>query len=393
MDCFRVDLMAKNYDLKTEDQLLLSCARTKLEDENTNKINTLLDSNLNWNYILDKAYVNGLMPILYYNLNRTAPEKIPHDILEKLKTNFYENAHRNLLLTAELVKVMHILEKKGVKAVTHKGPVLAHTAYGNIAYRAFDDIDILIQRSDANKAKKIMIENGYSFDQPIEVKTSTYVKLASEYQFKSHSGATIEINWSFVGSYFYFPTNPKLLFNDLKLLKINGSEIKTFSPDNEFLMLCIHCSKHNWQRLSWICDLGEVLENKTINWSEVWKKADQLAVKRIVLVNLFLLKYLFGFEFSHEIEKIQDKDAQELACHIIRRKFGDGEDLWNTLEKFFLYTKKRETLVYGVMDCLGGLTKPIYQDYQIIKLPESLFVLYSIIRPFLLLRKFLKTQI
>ena len=383
--------MIRNIDLKPEDQLLLSCAQTRMSSENENKIKNLLDSNLNWKFIFDKARINGLVPLLYYNLNRIDSNKIPDNILLNLKKLYHKNVHRNILLTAELIKVFDLLKNGGVKAVTYKGPVLALNAYGSLAFREFGDVDILIRKADVNKAKKIMNDNGFYLDPPIELKTSIYIQLASEYQFKNSFGGIIEINWSFIGNYFYFPNSPKLLFNDLKNYKINDFVIKTISPENDFLMLCIHCSKHNWKRILWICDLREFLENNEINWADLWEKADQLAVKRIVIINLILLKNLFGLEYQ-KIAQLSDKYAQELACQIIRRKFIEDKNSWSKSEKIFLYLKKRENFTYGLMDLLGNLTKPIYQDYQNIKLPESFFGLYLVIRPFLLLKKHLRNQ-
>ncbi len=132
--------------LKVEDELLLRCARSKMEEEDENRISSLLDNNLDWDYLLDKATRNRLRPLLYLNLNRVGPEKVPGDVLEGLKEFFKSNARHNLLLTSELVKVMDLLENEGVQAVTYKGPVLAQGAYGNLAYREFGDIDVFIDK-------------------------------------------------------------------------------------------------------------------------------------------------------------------------------------------------------------------------------------------------------
>ena len=56
---------------------------------------------------------------------------------------------------------MKLLESNGINAIPYKGPVLANLAYGNLSFREFGDIDILINKSDALKAKEIMISNGY----------------------------------------------------------------------------------------------------------------------------------------------------------------------------------------------------------------------------------------
>ncbi len=115
------------------------------------------------------------------NLNFICPEKVPLEILEKLKIEFHANAKKNMLLTGELVKVMKLLDENGINAVTYKGPVLAHSIYGNIAYRQFGDIDILTDKKGALKSKDIIFSEGYELCRPFKVDDSTYMKLESEY--------------------------------------------------------------------------------------------------------------------------------------------------------------------------------------------------------------------
>ncbi|GAB6056776.1 hypothetical protein JCM15415_20920 [Methanobacterium movens] len=377
--------------LKVEDELLLRCARSKLEEEDEDSISSLLDNNLDWDYLLNKAARNGLRPLLYLNLNRVGPEKVPEDVLQGLKSFFKNNVQKNLLFTSELLKVMDLMQENDIKAFTYKGPVLAQWAYGNIAYREFGDIDIFIDKSDATRAKEIMHANGYFLDPPIEVDDATYMKLDTEYRFRSISGGVIELNWDFAGPFYYFPHDPQILFNELIERDLNNFKIKTPNPENEFLMLAIHCAKHNWQRLSWICDIREVLENKKLDWSKIWDTAKILGVKRIVLVTLFILEDLFEFKISQP--KKEDHYGQNLAQDIIDRNYLENRDSWNLVEKFFLDLRKRDNYIYGIKDCIRGFSKTTYIDYQDMRLQGHLFRLYIFIRPFLLLKRYGKGKV
>lgn len=383
----------QDLDLSLEDVLLLSCARSTLDNKTRGEIDFILDNDLDWDHILDMATRHRLLPLLYINLNAVSPSKVPVEVLRDLKGNFHDNARRNLLLTGELIKVIQLLEDEGVQAVTYKGPVLAYSAYGNVGYRQFGDIDLFIEKADVSKAKNIMTANGYCLDPPIEVDNATYMKLDSEYRFKTKSGVLIELNWNFEGPYFSFKSNPRKLFSDLIVTPINNFEIRTPSAENEFLMMCIHCAKHNWNRLLWIIDLAEVIENKDINWLRVNEIAEELGVKRIVSINLILVRDLRGSQIPDGIELNSDKKAVNIALQIKKRLFDRDKSSWNLIEKFFLDLKKRDSFQIGIKDCVYGLSKPSYDDYQDLKLPESSFRLYLFIRPFLLLRKYGKGEI
>ena len=84
------------------------------------------------------------------------------------------------------------------------------------------------------------------------------MKLEPEYQFFNRSnGTVIEIKWKIEGNFFSLP-NPDNLSNNMKKIYINGFEVFTFSSVNQLLILCIHAAKHDWNRLSWICDISEM---------------------------------------------------------------------------------------------------------------------------------------
>ena len=104
-----------------------------------------------------------------------------------------------------------------LNAFTYKGPVLASQAYGNIGLREFGDIDIFIDKKDALKVKKLMIDNGYELYPPLNFKEDEYyLKLITEHRFiNKNNGTIIEIKWKFEGDFFSFPINSDFLTNEI----------------------------------------------------------------------------------------------------------------------------------------------------------------------------------
>ncbi|MDI6645230.1 MAG: nucleotidyltransferase family protein, partial [Methanobacteriaceae archaeon] len=320
----------------------------------------------------------------------------PDDILGELKDYFNGNVRKNLLLTSELINILELLKKSDIGAISYKGPVLAHSAYGNISLRDFRDIDILIDKSDAVNVKRLMISNGYELYLPISIKDYLYLKLDSEYRFFNRkTGVMIEINWDFEGIFISFPMDPKFLFNELTKFHFNGMEIEELSPENQILMLSIHNAKHDWNRLLWICDISEFLKSYTnLNWSKILKNAKKIGIKRILLINLFLAKDLFQLNLPNEVlnELESDSKALEITNDIKRRLLIENKSL-NLFEKFIFDIKKRDKIRYGLKDSFSGLFKPSYADFQLLPLPENLFFLYYLIRPFLVFKRYNKFKL
>jgi len=390
------DEIIQNNDLKLqkEDRLLLLCSTTKVDDLTSKKIESLINPELDWDHLVEMANRHRLLPLLYVNLNSICPEKVPEEVLENLKEEFHENARKNLLLTGELVKVMKLLENNGINAVTYKGPVLAHSVYGNLAYRQFGDIDILTDKKGALKAKNLMISNGYELYQPIKIDDQIFMELESEYIFKNkNNGAKVEINWNFEGKFFYFADNPNFLFEDLKEFDINSFRLHSFSSVNQILMLSIHAAKHNWARLYWISDISHFIQSQDIDWVNTLKKAEKLGIKRILMINLFLARDFFGLELPEEILNYQDSSINSILINIKKRIFREKKNSLNIFEKFFLDIKKREKLSNGIKDCLIGFTRPSYNDFKDLSLPKKLFPLYPFIRPMLLVKRYGRNSI
>src|SRR5262249_39171092 len=125
-----------------ETELLLCCARTRMEPDIEERIQMLLRESLDWKYLLARAWRNGFMPLLYHNLSAACPEAVPVRPLAQLRNHFFANAANSFLLTEELRKLLDRFETHGISAISYKGPVLAAFIYGNLLLRESGDLDI-----------------------------------------------------------------------------------------------------------------------------------------------------------------------------------------------------------------------------------------------------------
>lgn len=332
-----------------------------------------------------------LRPLLYYNLNSICPEKVPEDVLSGLKEFYQDNVRKNLMLTGELIKVMELLENNGIKAFTYKGPVLAAQAYGNIGLREFGDIDIFIDKEDALKVKDLMIGNGYELYPHLNFKDDEYyLKFVTEHRFiNKNNGTIIEIKWKFEGDFFSFPVNSDFLKAKKVEYPLNGFTLITFSSFSELLILSVHSAKHDWTKLSWICDISEFIKKERIDWKKVIEDSHILSINRILFTNLILARDLFDLRLPEEIEHQLKTDvmANKMSLQVKKRIF-IGKNSLNLFQKFFLDLIKRENTFYGIKDCFNSFIRPGYRDFKDFPLPKQLFPLYHLIRPFLLLKRY-----
>lgn len=146
---------------RPEAQLLLNCARTHIDPATAKQIQNLLQKDLDWHYLLRHAYRHGVIPLLYWSLQKTYPEAVPQNILRQLQFYFQIKADRNLFLTKELLLILDLFATHNISAIPFKGAVFAASVYGNLALREFCDLDILVYKQDFLKAKELLIRQGY----------------------------------------------------------------------------------------------------------------------------------------------------------------------------------------------------------------------------------------
>ena len=72
--------------------------------------------------------------------------------MKQLRDRSESNAALNVLLTAEMVRLLELFEGNQIPAVPYKGPAIGVGVYRNLALRQFADLDILVPDTDVWKA-------------------------------------------------------------------------------------------------------------------------------------------------------------------------------------------------------------------------------------------------
>lgn len=388
----------------SETELILCCARTELDDRTIENIKTLLQQELNWQNVIEIAAKQGVLPLLYYNLNRVDSDRIPTEILKQLRSYFQTNARRNLLLTAELIKILEALEKNKIDAISFKGPTLAITAYGQLTLRQFCDLDIFIQPQNSLKVVDILVSLGYRLPDPIaRLEQRPYMAygqfLESEETQKKYNlfhpqkSITVDLQWSLTERRIdrFFPVDFQHLNIDPSHVTLAATSLKQFSPENMLLYLCFHGSKHCWSELKWICDVAEFIRsNQEINWQLVGSQAKAWKIESMFSLGLFLVEDILNIELP-ALAKQNIETDREIAALADKVKRGIFERPLTETEKITFRFKLRTKLAEQVFYVADILFTPTAKEWEFLPftLPKSFSFLYRILRPYRLIKEYL----
>ena len=163
-----------------------------------------------------------------------------------------------------------------------------------------------------------------------------------------------------------------------------GTTVFVPSPEDLLLILCVHGSRHLWNRMKWICDVAELVRaNQGMDWGQLVAQAENLGSERMLLLGLLLATDLLRAPLPDEIlRRVRaDPAAQSLAEQVYGRLFAEADQPEGVVRHFVFRTKVRERRRDRASSCLYLLRRtvtPNARDRALIRLPGPLGFLYYV---------------
>jgi hypothetical protein len=390
--------IAENYH--TEIDLILCCSRTKLEPEVIEHIQTLLQGQIKWEYVIQTANLHGITQLLYKSIQKVSLSYIPETIASYLQRFCHNNLLRNFRLTHELILLMELLASQGISAIPFKGPTLACLAYNNLALRQFGDLDLLVKEQDVSKAQALLLSHGYRLGILKETQKRDLKFHSGETSFiNTNSQAVIDLHWKIVPKFFPFAINLENWRSQLQPITLSGAKVLTFSLEDTLLHLCVHAAINLWSRIEWLCDIAEFIQahESQIDWEKLTQQASAVGCERILLLNCILIRELLSVHLPTVIvQRLEcDPTLQPLVALIKSFLFSSpGEpEPFGRGEGLLVFIKMRERLRHQLIHLIyvmnrSGWSTPSVRDRKAFQLPSGLSFLYYFLRPIRLLRKY-----
>ncbi|GIU00521.1 hypothetical protein TSL6_10270 [Sulfurovum sp. TSL6] len=395
--------MSKDYNLQAnlseELRFLVNCCKNNLSDDDTKEILSYINTpSLDMNPLIRLANQHGVLPLVYKTLKKLHIDDQEH-FLKELKSTYTQIAQRNMLMSAKLIRIMKLLEKNNIDALAFKGPILSQMAYGDITLRQYSDLDIYVDREDMVKISNILSNDHY--DSRVKIKyfsNEAFLNVNSDVQFYHKKGSIlIEIHWTVFRSAFSNTMKKIDLWSSPEKVHIQNYELKTFRTETLLLYLCMHGSKHIWERIEWIVDVDKLIRtSSSIDWKEVYKLAQTVNGKTMLELGLYLSSNLFHTPIPDEIrEKLnQSKIISHLSSDVLimlnKQEYFSDTELQKNYRHFRFHLSIRNTTVDKVSFIIKTLLPLKSADIEIINLPKALYFLYYLIRPFRLGIKYIQ---
>ena len=377
--------------MSPEYELLLACARSRMDERHARIIQELSRRVLDWEALAAHGRRHSLFPLLYRQLAAVVPHAVPPDSLNRLKELYQGNAARNLFLLGELERVLHALAEDGVTAIPYKGPVLAIAGYSDLSLRRFVDLDVIVRRADVERAIGTLTRLGYRAEPVVSPAQQAFlIRTQHDLAFKRDQGRLIvELHWEVAPRLFAAELAAEDLWRHATRRAIGGSHVLALAPEDMLLSLCVHGAKHLWERLAWVCDIAEWrAAHPGLHWPELLARAERTGQQRMLFVGLQLAAELLDAPLAAPVATAiaADRAVARLvaqAKQVIFREPPRPPGMISSLR--FNLLARRGWL--GKWSYLRYLLTPTDADVRAFRAPRALQFTYYVARPFRLLRK------
>lgn len=366
------------------EEILLLCARTRLDASATNCIRTVVANERDFAGLIAAAADHCIAPLVCDHLLSVASEELPAVWREQLREEFLLNSRRNLFLTGSMFQLLDAFEGGGIRAVPHKGPSLAALAYGDIALRQFADLDFLVPQSQIPSAHEILLGLGYQSE--IQwLHGPDRRRIPGHYAYASSSGnVTIELHTPATLRYLPRPLPLDELLLQREPVEIGGQRIQILAREDTLPLLCVHGAKHLWDQLSWIADVSELVQaSDGFNWERALALANRLGAERMTLLGLAVARRLLDTPLPQVIVAriASDTSTSRFAAEICGRLFRERGLRPHAARRFWTRVRMGGGAWGGLRYGLRILTMPTEKDWAQYALPRALAPLYSVLRP------------
>jgi len=366
---------------RPEHEILICIARRDLGSRESDDLQGLMNSSIDWDYLLTTARQHALLPLLRKHANS---DRMPGHVRSTLKRESVMNAQSVLYLTGKALEVQKLLSAHSIGNALFKGSLLSELAYGEVGLRHAGDIDVLIHPEDFQRAKELLESIGYQMHPHLTpAQQASHLAFHCEIQFTRDDWFTVvDLHWGLSPRSFVFGLSADEVMSRLQTVSFVGSEISTFSNEDLILYQSMHGAKHLWRRLEWIASLAELVRSlEKSSWSKVIERTIKARATRILALGLRLTEN-FDVDLPKEVLKTLDGEDH-------MRKF--AEKIWSEMFTTKTFAESTETNIFNlkIMDrrrdalfsTLRAIFVPTLSDWEALSLPTAMHPLYYAFRP------------
>lgn len=379
-------------DFGPEFQLLSLAARWQPGAEEVIALAKLVAAGPDWAKVVAAAPRHGVSSLILAGL-QSCGAAVPPEVLSRLRQQKTLSVARALAQQREIARLVRSFSEAGIPVLVLKGMLLSQQLYGDPFLRSARDIDLMVAPEQFAPASALLMANGY---RPVgraysERELEVYRRRIKEIEYVN---ATAKVHVEMHDRLF---DNDNLLICDFHSLwsarheiSVGGEAALTLPRGLLPVYLCVHGALHGWQRLMWLTDFAASLRGE--NAVEAALAQAEKSGLRPLMLHAFALSHLWlGTAVPDALLRAAVSTRQGRALNrvlaalfsasFLRTAPPTRVDRWRRIWLLRAYTYLAK---FDFRYWRGQLARDLISptDWELLPLPERLFWLYPLIRPF-----------
>jgi hypothetical protein len=268
-----------------------------------------------WDEIFQSALMHGVEAYLHGRVME-AGIHLPAELQERTERWLVIRDVWQSHVESTLHDVLRTLEGACVKAICLKGPLLGERVYPDPRRRPSADLDVMVGRSDLDKATNALAAIGY---RPLNDSQERFLRTYHYHTILSRScPPVIELHFCLSDGFGVMIPAEDFLSRASLYRTSRGTLTHVLTPEDELLYLAVHAAGHRFVRLSWLCDIQLLLRrNPDLNWTTVITRARNFHVLSPFLFTCDTLRRRLGVGIPHFGSRPTQRLRSEIANFLL----------------------------------------------------------------------------
>jgi hypothetical protein len=314
-----------------EYQILLAASDIEPGDRQRQKLLGLMVRDFDQSRLIDMVLREGVAGFLYKNLKKNgALGYLGHQQIQHLQSAYYLTFRFNLGLIYDLKKILRRLNQKNIRVVLLQGIPLLQQIYKDIGLRPLTDIDLWVLPDRLNAVDHELTGLGFEKDR---LYPNTFKKGSTIIDINTH------ILWAdrIKSRQMLLNDTQEQLLDNCRAIEFEGEKAHCLSQPDQILYLSMHVIKHYANRMIWLVDLKNLLQDWNLSeWQLLVKRSRELGQEKMICYIMFLLGHLFDCKPSSDMSSsLSSPNLKRLERYILQKRL-DGKPLpvWSPLLLF-----------------------------------------------------------
>lgn len=390
-----IEMQLEHWQLPAQLQLALDIALRKPVQ---------IPADTDWSAFDASVRQHRIQPLLIRGLRNLDRETLEqHSALNNYRGMQNKYTMDSLNRMKALAQIGRVFSDAGIPMISMKGPLLAMELYGDPSLRTSRDLDVLVPQANLAQAGELLRSLGYTMEEnpfhrtPLRKKYLNLIEL-EKHEVYQKGEICVELHWK---DNFQAEQSFDTLWASREEQMLLGQRIAVMGAADRYPALIIHAAEHGFLRLRWLLDLYELQKKSNFSWEKTYTQMCSQGVGELLIETLMVMYRLDlpgladvswdGFSLARKDGGIRLRLSDAMAEHarkarslcdavypLLLREVLRTEQDWKDYDRLLPTCMVHKTFLQTVLLICG----PSLHELELIDLPDALFWLYFLIRPF-----------